>query len=126
MTDKQLKFCNEYLKDFNGSRAYKKAYPTCKTDETAYVNASKLLRNTKVAQYIEERKKKQQEKAIITQEMILLGLKNILQDEKECTGNKLKAMELAGKHLGMFKETNMNVNLSYEDYLSKVADDDDY
>jgi phage terminase small subunit len=125
MTDKQLKFCNEYLKDFNGSRAYKATY-SCKTDETAYVNASRLLRNAKVAQYIEERKKKQQEKAIITQEMILLGLKDILQDEKECTGNKLKAMELAGKHLGMFKETNMNVNLSYEDYLNKVADDDEY
>ena len=125
MTDKQLKFCNEYLKDFNGSRAYKTTYG-CKTDETAYVNASRLLRNAKVAQYIEERKKKQQEKAIITQEMILQGLKDILQDKKERTGNKLKAMELAGKHLGMFKETNMNVNLSYEDYLNKVADDDDY
>jgi len=26
----------------------------------------------------------------------------------------------------MFKETNMNVNMNYEDYISKVVDDDEY
>ena len=35
MTDKQQLFCDEYLKDFNATRAYKVAYPNCKKDETA-------------------------------------------------------------------------------------------
>jgi phage terminase small subunit len=40
--------------------------------------------------------------------------------------DKTKALELLGKHLGMFKETNINVNMNYEDYISKVVDDDEY
>jgi phage terminase small subunit len=128
LTKKQQKFCNEYLKDFNGTRAYRIAYDTCKSDETAKAGASRLLTYDNIKAYINKRREQQNEKAIITQEMILEELKKIIRSDKqeECTSNRLKAMELAGKHLGMFKETNMNVNMSYEDYLNKVADDDDY
>lgn len=34
--------------------------------------------------------------------------------------DKTKALELLGKHLGIFKETNINVNTNYEEYLKKV------
>lgn len=126
MTDKQLNFCNEFLKDFNASRAYKAAYPKCRTDETARVNGSRLLTNANVKSYIDKRREEQQKKAIITQEMILKELKEIVECKNEATCNRLKAMELAGKHLGMFKETNLNVDMNYEQYLNKVADDDEY
>ena len=33
---------------------------------------------------------------------------------------KTKALELIGKHLGMFKETNININTNYEEYLKRV------
>lgn len=36
------------------------------------------------------------------------------------TNDKVKALELLGKHLGMFKDTNMNVNMNYEEYLKRV------
>lgn len=49
----QKKFCKEYCIDFNGTRAYKVAYPKAK-DTTAAVNASKLLRLTKIQTYIAE------------------------------------------------------------------------
>lgn len=39
--------------------------------------------------------------------------------------DKTKALELIGKHLGMFKETNININTNYEEYLKKV-DGDEY
>lgn len=39
--------------------------------------------------------------------------------------DKVKALELIGKHLGMFKETNMNINMNYEEYLKRV-DGDEY
>lgn len=39
--------------------------------------------------------------------------------------DKKGALELLGKHLGMFKETNMNVNMNYEEYLKRV-DGDEY
>ena len=35
MTEKQKRFCDEYLIDLNGTRAYKAAYPKVKSDDTA-------------------------------------------------------------------------------------------
>jgi phage terminase small subunit len=54
LTPQQKIFCEEYVVDWNGTRAYKKAYGENKSDSTAAVNASKLLRITKIADYIEE------------------------------------------------------------------------
>lgn len=34
--------------------------------------------------------------------------------------DKTKALELIGKHLGMFKDTNININTNYEEYLKRV------
>lgn len=38
--------------------------------------------------------------------------------------DKTKALELIGKHLGMFKETNININTNYEEYLKRVEGDE--
>ena len=53
LTPKQIRFCEEYVIDWNGSRAYKAVYLDV-TDETARVNASKLLTNTNIQDYIEK------------------------------------------------------------------------
>lgn len=55
MTEKQKIFADEYLIDLNATRAYKVAYPRVKNDDIAAANASRLLRNAKVAAYISER-----------------------------------------------------------------------
>lgn len=47
MTEKQKIFADEYLIDLNATRAYLVAYPRVKNENTAAVNGSKLLRNTK-------------------------------------------------------------------------------
>lgn len=57
LNKRHKRFCDEYLKDFNATRAYKSIYPTAK-DETASVNGAKLLRNAKVASYLSEHLKK--------------------------------------------------------------------
>lgn len=36
------------------------------------------------------------------------------------TWDKVKALELLGKHIGMFKETNININTNFEDYVRRV------
>lgn len=54
LTDKQKLFCIYYNKYFNATKAYQKAYK-CKY-ESAMVNASKLLRNTKIAEEIKKLK----------------------------------------------------------------------
>jgi len=64
LTYKQTIFVNEYLVDLNATRAYKKAYPSCKKDETAAVNGNRLLRNAKVKTYIDEQLKKIEDESI--------------------------------------------------------------
>lgn len=53
LTFKQKQFCEQYVIDWNGARSYKHVYPNV-TNETARVNASKLLTNTNILEYIED------------------------------------------------------------------------
>lgn len=152
MTEAQKRFCDEYLIDLNATRAYKVAYPNCKKDETASVNGSKLLRNTKVKGYIVIHQKQREERTQVTQDKVIQelakiafadirtlyddngSLKNVkcLEDniagavsqletfeeydgkgkDREKIGDtqkvklldKTKALELLGKHLGIFTD----------------------
>ena len=142
MTKKQKIFADEYLIDLNATRAYRKAYPSVKKDETAAQAGSRMLRNVKVAEYIAERMQARQERTEITQDRVLEELAAIafaratdyaeVKDDqvfiKDTAGlsenqikaiagikqgkfgievklnDKEKALELLGRHLGMFKE----------------------
>lgn len=71
LTPKQKAFCDEYLTDLNGARAYKAVYKSAKKDATARVNASKLLTKANVKAYIAERMKEiQNEKTADLEEVI--------------------------------------------------------
>lgn len=74
MTDAQKRFCDEYLIDLNATRAYKVAYSRCKKDETANVNGSKLLRNTKVQEYISKKQQEIEKRTEVTQDMVIKEL----------------------------------------------------
>lgn len=163
LTQKQKLFIDEYLIDLNATRAYKVAYPSCKKDDTAAVNGSRMLRNAKVAEYIQERMKEREKRTEITQDWVLEELRKIasvngtdfaqvvrepvirnnsyvvdpdtgqvrtrdvvriiptveLPEEKRAaisaiketkfginveTYDRLRALELLGRHLGMFKD----------------------
>lgn len=58
LTEKQKRFCDEYLFDLNATRAYMIAYPHVKNEKTAAAAASRLLRNVKVKAYIDEQLEK--------------------------------------------------------------------
>ena len=141
MTEKQKIFANEYLIDLNATRAYRVAYPSVKKDETAAAAATRMLRNVKVAAYIQERMRERQKRTEITQDRVLQELAAIAfakatdyaevedgqviikdtvnldeQQVKAIAGikegkygievklnDKEKALELLGRHLGMFK-----------------------
>lgn len=102
LTEKQRRFCDEYLVDLNGTRAYMAVYPSVKKEQTASVCAAKLLRNAKVLAYLRESREKQQERVQIRQDDVLRSIQEIAQDEGVKPRDRLRALELLGKHLGLF------------------------
>lgn len=77
LTKKQKLFCLEYLKDFNGSRAYKEAYWT-KNDDVARVNASKLLAKTNIREFVQRKADEITKEKECSVEWILEQLKDVV------------------------------------------------
>ena len=71
LTDKQRKFCDEYLIDLNATQAAIRAGYSPKTAEQT---ASRLLRNVKVQEYIAKRQKELSRSTEITQERVIKEL----------------------------------------------------
>lgn len=70
LTEAQKHFCREYIFDWNGSRAYKAAYPGVE-DSTARTNASKLLTNANIQQYCDDIQKDLEKLAGISRLQVL-------------------------------------------------------
>jgi len=143
LTPQQQIFCDEYLIDFNGTRAYLTAYPNVKTETVAASLASRLLTIEKVAAYIKRGRREAAIMAGVTKEMILQELASMAfsdvtdivkikgrrvsientddltpMQRKAISGikkgrngieltlyGKDKALDLLGKHLGMWDQS---------------------
>lgn len=77
MTDAQKRFCEEYVLDFNATRAYKAVYPNCKTNDTARKLGSRLMTKVDITDYIQELLNESRERSKITKDMIIQELANI-------------------------------------------------
>lgn len=140
MTEKQKLFCNEYLIDLNATQA---AIRAGYSEKYAHTNVSKLLQNTTIREYIENRIAEKEDKLIAKQNEVLKYLTSVMRgeskseiivvenigdymseartmekapDEKE----RLKAAELLGKAHMMFSERiqqdidmDLNINVDY-------------
>ena len=138
MTEKQKRFCDEYLIECNATRAYKTVYQNVKSDEVARKAGSRLLTNVDVKNYIADRMEEiHNEKTADAQEVIEY-LTSVLRGESiaqeivvEGTGDgcseartmekapsekeKLKAAELLGKRYALFTdkvETDVDMDLN--------------
>lgn len=152
LSNQQRKFCEEYINnENNGTKAYLKAYKSCKKEETAMVNASRLLRNAKVNQYITELRQELKRKAIMTAEERMNWLTKVIngeikeksavlrtnyetgeqemieQDFPSKLDTRLKSMDILNKMTGQYvTNLNGNISLSYEETLKKVSENDEY
>lgn len=77
LTSKQQKFIDEYLVDLNATRAYKAAYPKCKSDEAANAASSRLLRNVKVQEQIAKEQNEIQARTKVTQDRVIQELAKV-------------------------------------------------
>ncbi len=71
LNERQKRFCDEYLVDLNATQAAIRAGYTAKYANT---NAFKLLQNTAIKEYIQQRQTDRTERTEITQDMVLREL----------------------------------------------------
>ncbi|MCK3657234.1 terminase [Pasteurellaceae bacterium Pebbles2] len=135
LTDKQKRFVEEYLVDLNATQA---AIRAGYSEKTAQEQSSRLLSNVMVQAAIEQARSERSKRTKITQDDVLNGLLDIISmstGQKKVIETELskvdgsivpvdiekvcfephaanKALELLGKHLGMFKD---NVDLTSSD-----------
>lgn len=75
LTDRQIRFCQEYSIDLNATRAYKSVYDV--DDESAAASSSRLLTNVKVKDYISKLQEDAANSLQITKERILIEFARI-------------------------------------------------
>ena len=109
MTDKQEKFCEEYLIDLNATQAAMRAGYSKKT---AYSIGDENLKKPELQEYIQKRQKEGQERAEVTRSDIIDQLKSIgfvdLDMDNIKATDKIKALELMARMLGLDKPETEN------------------
>lgn len=124
MTDKQKRFCEEYLKDCNLTQA---AIRSGYSPRSARQQGQRMMSNVAVKQYIDEQLQKMQKKTIASAEEVIEYLTSVMRGESISTElvvegigdgcseakqmektpsekDKLKAAELLGKRYGLFTD----------------------
>ncbi|MHB1686740.1 MAG: terminase small subunit [Ignavibacteriaceae bacterium] len=117
-------------KDFNGAKsAIRAGY----SKKTARQQSARMLTKVNISDFIESLKDKQIKRAELTIEAVLNELQEIgfgkVDGELIKTSEKLKALELLEKYLGMFtekikeeKDINVNVRIEIVDKLDEVGE----
>lgn len=120
LTDKHMKFVDEYMIDMNAAAAYRRAGYDC-NEATARANSSRLLTNANIVAEIDKRQQKLQEDTGISVQWVLNNFKAVAERCMQAepmfdreTGDIVeyrfdssganKALESIGRHLGMFND----------------------
>ena len=140
LTEKQKRFCDEYLIDLNATQAATRAGYSKKT---AAQTAARLITNVNVQECIEKRMAEKEAELIADQDEVLKYLTSVLRGESQSTEivvegtgdgcseartieknpsekDRLKAAELLGKRYGLYTEKietdvdmELNINIDY-------------
>lgn len=108
LTPKQARFVEEYKVDLNATQAAIRAGYSRKT---AYSMGQRLLKNAEIQKAIKAAQDECARRTAITQDYVLKKLREIADQSASDApysnlkyANKLRALELLGKHLGVFEE----------------------
>lgn len=112
LTPKQARFVQEYLIDLNATQA---AVRAGYSERTACEQGSRLLANVKVQAALQEAMQARQARTEVTQDYVIGKLVEIAdkaasdcQDSDLKYSNKIKALELLGRHVGAFERPEDN------------------
>ena len=129
LSDKQRRFCEEYLSDCNATQA---AIRAGYSERTARTQGQRMSTKSNIQRYIEKLQSERGKRLNISQDDVIRELSDIafqpLNGENMTTGaikvnEKIRALELLGKHFGMFVDRveqktefadGVNVNITVE------------
>ena len=101
MTDKQKRFCDEYMLDMNATQA---AIRAGYSKNTAYSIGNENLKKPEIKKYIEDRQKELQDTAGITKEAVIEQLKKyglaVIDENEIKPKDAIKALELIARLMG--------------------------
>ena len=122
LTPKQSAFVREYMIDLNATQA---AIRAGYSEKTANRIGAENLSKPVIQEAIQQRHKAAEEKCAVTVEWILSEIAKIAQDEEVKTADRLRALELLGKHLGLWEKRQEDgehvVHIIFEDGLEGFA-----
>lgn len=120
LNNNQITFCQEYVNNgLNGMQAYLKAYKTCKREDTAKVNASRLLTNANIQNYIKALQEKIEDETIMTAKERMKWLSEVIKDIQR-EEIKIKLPDGSDETLYM-KNADLNTKLKAIDTLNKMT-----
>ena len=123
LTPKQEVFVQGIIKGLSQADAYREAYNCSKmSDNSIYVNASKLMSDTKIAQRLNELRERLVTPNIMSAQKRLEWLTGLIEDKDVAIGDKLKAADIMNKMQGEYiqkvvadVDTNVTINIELTD-----------
>lgn len=106
LNHKQKLFIDYMIKYGNQSKAYKEAGYSPKN---ADINASRLIRNEKVAKALQEKKQALYKDLNITEDDLKAFWKQTLYDNQAKLSDRIRISELLAQYLGIFKQNETKV-----------------
>jgi len=103
MLERHRRFIEEYLIDGHGQNAYLRVYPDVSI-ESAKMAASRILRRSDVSMELQRLQEERMRNVMWSAEEIIKKIKEIAESEDSSKHEKLKALELGAKSLGLFRE----------------------
>ncbi len=103
LSDKQKVFCEEYLKDLNGTQAVLRAgYNTDFPNRIAF----QLLENPAIRIAVDALRAQRNKNSDVTKDFVLIGIQKAIKMAEEAGNHNatLRGYELLARHLGMFIE----------------------
>lgn len=125
LTDKQRRFCEEYLIDLNATQA---AIRSGYSEKTAHSIGAENLMKPEIQTHIQKLQESRSEELNITFNDIATGVYNIATGKKERANDKLKAYDQLAKMFGYYEKDNRqkktDFNLPTEIVFTKGAKKD--
>lgn len=106
LTPKMMSFVNEYFgaANFNALKAIELSDYNCKTKTSIHRTSAELLNHPLVVAEINRRMAKREQKSEVKAEYLINKLIEIINNDEIKTADTLRAIELAGKSIALWKE----------------------